>query len=45
MKARVYVETTIVSYLTALPASDIVLAAHQLITRGWWDRRDRFGEE
>lgn len=42
MKARVYLETTIVSYLTALPSRDIVQAAHQQITREWWERRDRF---
>jgi hypothetical protein len=38
----VYVETTIVSYLAASPSRDIVVAAHQQITRDWWDRRDRF---
>ena len=38
MKPRVYLETTIVSYLTALPTRDLVLAAHQQITREWWDR-------
>lgn len=29
MKPKAYVETTIVSYLTALPSRDLVLAAHQ----------------
>jgi len=42
MKSKVYVETTIISYLTAMPSSDIVLAAHQQITREWWERRHRF---
>jgi len=42
MKPKVYVETTIVSYLAALPSRDIVVAAHQQLTREWWDRRDRF---
>ena len=42
MKRRVYLETTIPSYLTALPSHDLILAAHQRITRDWWDRRDRF---
>jgi hypothetical protein len=41
-KSRVYVETTIVSYLTARPSRDIVLAAHQQLTNEWWERRDRF---
>ncbi|MBL8792327.1 MAG: type II toxin-antitoxin system VapC family toxin [Planctomycetia bacterium] len=39
MKPRVYLETTIPSYLTAWPSRDLVRAAHQQITREWWDRR------
>jgi predicted nucleic acid-binding protein len=35
----VYLETTFVSYLVALPARDLVIAAHQQITRDWWERR------
>ena len=31
-----------ISYLAASPSRDIVVAAHQQITREWWDRRDRF---
>ena len=42
MKSKVYVETTVVSYLSALPSRDIVLAAHQQLTREWWEHRDRF---
>ena len=42
MKPNVYVETTIVSYLSALPSRDIVVAAHQELTREWWARRERF---
>ena len=42
MKLKTYLETTIVSYLAASPSRDIVVAAHQQITRDWWDRRDRF---
>jgi hypothetical protein len=42
MKPTVYLETTVVSYLAASPSRDIVVAAHQQITRDWWDRRDRF---
>ncbi len=30
MADRVYVETTFVSYLTARPSRDLVIAAHQL---------------
>src|SRR6266576_2798907 len=42
MKSRVYVETTIPSYLSAWPSRDLVRAAHQQITREWWARRERF---
>ena len=42
MKAKVYVETTIISYIAASPSRDLVVAAHQQITREWWERRDRF---
>ena len=39
----VYLETTFISYLVALPARDIVIAAHQQVTRDWWQlRRHRF---
>jgi hypothetical protein len=38
----VYLETTIISYLTASPSRDLVQAAHQQVTRDWWDRRHRF---
>lgn len=36
MPPRVYIETTIVSYLAARPSRDIILAAHQQITDEWW---------
>lgn len=36
MKRRVYIETSVVSYLTARPSSDIVRAACQHITQSWW---------
>jgi hypothetical protein len=42
MKASVYIETTIVSYLLAEPTKDLVQAAHQRVTREWWATRDRF---
>lgn len=37
--ARVYVETTIVSYLAAQPSRDLIVAANQQITKDWWARR------
>lgn len=42
VKPRVYVETSILSYLTAYPSRDLILAAHQQITVEWWRQRDRF---
>ncbi len=42
MNQRVYLETTIPSYLTARPSRDIVRAAEQEVTRAWWASRDRF---
>ncbi len=43
MGRKVYIETTIVSYLTARPSRDLVVAAHQQITSDWWaNHRHRF---
>ena len=42
MRPKAYIETTVVSYLTALPSRDLVLAAHQQVTRDWWSTRDAF---
>ena len=39
MKPRVYVETSVVSYLTARPSRDLVIAAHQEVTREWWQNQ------
>jgi predicted nucleic acid-binding protein len=39
MKARIYLETTVVSYLTARPSRDLIQAAHQRITLEWWESR------
>ena len=39
----VYIETSIVSYLTAKPSSDLLAAAWQKTTLDWWDTpRNRF---
>ena len=39
VKPKVYIETTIVSYLAARPSGDLVTAAHQKITHDWWEMR------
>lgn len=39
MRRRVYLETTIISYLTARPSRSVLSAAHQQITVDWWARR------
>jgi len=41
MKPKVYVETTIVSYLTAWRSPQLIMAANQECTRIWWDN-DRY---
>jgi len=42
MEPRAYLETTVIRYLTALPSRDLVLAAHQQVTRDCWSTRDTF---
>ena len=39
MAHTVYLETSIISYLTARPSRDLVTAARQELTREWWGRR------
>lgn len=39
MSTRVYIETTIVSYLAARPSRDLITAAHQQLTQDWWQTR------
>jgi hypothetical protein len=35
MKRKIYLETSVISYLTALPSKTILGAAHQQITQAW----------
>jgi predicted nucleic acid-binding protein len=36
---KVYLESSVISYLAARPSRDIVATAHQQLTREWWERR------
>ena len=36
---RIYIESTIPSYVVARPARDLLQAARQQLTRDWWDLR------
>lgn len=43
MRPTVYVETTVIGYLTSRPQSDVAVAGHQQTTRDWWESAlDRF---
>ncbi len=39
MKQVVYIETSVISYLTANLNRDLIVAAHQQITHEWWENR------
>jgi predicted nucleic acid-binding protein len=43
MKGKVYVETSVISYLTSRLSRDLIVAGHQQITQEWWaNHRDKF---
>ena len=36
MNPQVYLETSVISYLTSRPSRDLIVAANQQITQEWW---------
>jgi len=38
MRPKLYVETSVVSYLTARRSRDVISLGHQQLTRDWWER-------
>ena len=44
MPSKVYIETTIPSYLTSRPSRDIIIAGHLQSTQDWWEtERNEYG--
>jgi hypothetical protein len=39
MKPAVYVETSVISYLSARSSRDLIVAANQQVTQEWWKER------
>jgi predicted nucleic acid-binding protein len=39
MKPKLYIETTIPSYLVSAPSRDVIIAGHQQTTKLWWESR------
>ncbi|MFZ2658559.1 MAG: type II toxin-antitoxin system VapC family toxin [Victivallales bacterium] len=37
MKRKIYIETSVVSYLVSRPSKDVVVAGHQAATRDFWE--------
>ncbi|ROL61847.1 PIN domain-containing protein [Bacteroidetes/Chlorobi group bacterium ChocPot_Mid] len=37
-KQKVYIETSVISYLTSKPSRDLIIAGHQQITLEWWKK-------
>lgn len=38
---RIYIETSVISYLTSRPSRDLLIAARQEATREWWELRNQ----
>ncbi len=42
MKRKIYIETSVISYLTACPSKNVIEAGHQQSTYFFSDRRSKF---
>jgi predicted nucleic acid-binding protein len=42
MKQKIYIETSVISYLVASPSKNIIIAAHQASTIDMWKTLDKF---
>ena len=38
-KPGLYLETSVISYLTARPSRDLITQAHQQLTLDWWEEK------
>jgi len=41
-RKRVYLESSVISFLTARPSNDILKLAKQRITKNWWQTRNQY---
>ena len=42
MKQRVYIERSVISFLTARPSKNVVLAGHQASTQAFWNNKEEY---
>ena len=42
VKPKLYIETSIVSYITSRPSRDVVINANQQLAQEWWENHHRF---